>query len=171
MAVATVGWFIAFRLKVDGPFDEVIRVFLILGGPGWLTWGALERMHFRRRPLHDTSAVESPVEVASTAGALGPSTEGKTKGHGHADARARKFLAESVDRASLHIDGRYTLPRSWGVYELPEGAAGKRFRTGNHPVRLEELTREHGTGVNVYALFTDPGLATGLAEVLNAPAQ
>ena len=43
-------------------------------------------------------------------------------------------------------NSRYTVPRSYGVYQLPSSKrATKLFRYGNHPVRLKELQREFGS--------------------------
>ena len=45
----------------------------------------------------------------------------------------------------MNSDKRYTTPRTFGVYELPQSAGGtRRFRFGNHPVRQQELEREFG---------------------------
>ena len=42
-------------------------------------------------------------------------------------------------------DNRYlTIPRSFGVYELPENSKGRTYRYGNHPIRKIELEREFG---------------------------
>lgn len=65
-----------------------------------------------------------------------------------------------------HSDGRLTIPRSYGVYALPESAkATKRFRYGNHPIRGYELTREFGT-CRLEALFRERSLAKALADTL-----
>ena len=34
----------------------------------------------------------------------------------------------------------WTMPKSWGVWELPEGSNGKRYRYGNNPAKGAELT-------------------------------
>jgi hypothetical protein len=53
------------------------------------------------------------------------------------------------------------------VYQLVNGAAGtKRFRFGNHPVRLQKLEREVPR-VRTVALFTSRAPAEELAGLLN----
>jgi len=79
---------------------------------------------------------------------------------------------KAVDLETLRSDpndGRYTVPNTWGVYEIEAtkcGPAGKRFRKGNHPVRLQELQREFGE-VKVGAVFSEEQLASELTELLN----
>lgn len=47
---------------------------------------------------------------------------------------------------AVRPDGMLTSPRSFGVYELPASVTGsRRFRYGNHPVRMHELQREFGS--------------------------
>ena len=51
----------------------------------------------------------------------------------------------SIDPAALSVVGRYTVPRSYGVYKLNQAPKqGKPYRFGNHPIREKELFREHG---------------------------
>lgn len=45
-----------------------------------------------------------------------------------------------IDPDNLYL----TIPRSYGVYELPENATGRRYRFGNHPIRQIELEKEFG---------------------------
>ncbi|MES2939572.1 MAG: hypothetical protein V4864_17945 [Pseudomonadota bacterium] len=55
------------------------------------------------------------------------------------------ILARALSPSQVRFEGRLTLPRSWGVYELPGSAAlTNRFRMGNHPIRMHELEREYG---------------------------
>lgn len=60
----------------------------------------------------------------------------------------------------------WTMPRSWGVWELPQRATGKRYRFGNNPVREKELTAEFGK-VTLVALYTDRLAAMSHAAQLN----
>jgi len=48
----------------------------------------------------------------------------------------------------------WTTPRTYGVWELPAGSTGHRYRYGNNPVRKHELEREHGGGklIELYLL-------------------
>jgi len=81
--------------------------------------------------------------------------------------RAQELLAASVDPSTLREDGRYTVPRSWGVYRISApGNRGRAFRSGNHPVRLRELEREF-SGVGTVALFDREDLALELAKLGN----
>lgn len=55
------------------------------------------------------------------------------------------LLSKSISENSISIDTEnknYTIPRSFGVYEIPLTTNGKRYRFGNHPVRENELIRE-----------------------------
>jgi hypothetical protein len=85
-----------------------------------------------------------------------------------------QLLAKAVDPTKVRPDPEhaiYTIPHTWGVYEILStdcGPSGRRFRKGNHPVRLHELTREF-ENVRLVALFTEEGLARQLAyELTNA---
>lgn len=78
------------------------------------------------------------------------------------------LLERAVDPGTLRAEGRYTQPRTYGVYEVPdtpEGAA--RYHFGNHPVRKQELEREHGQVVLI-AAFDDREFAQRLTTELNA---
>lgn len=82
-------------------------------------------------------------------------------------ARAHDLLAAAVDPTTLKEDGRYTGPRSWGVYKISGPASGGRtFRSGNHPVRLRELEREF-SAVGTVAIFDREELAFELAGLCN----
>jgi hypothetical protein len=85
------------------------------------------------------------------------------------DAMAESLLAKGVDPKQLMSDGYLTRPRSWGVYEIfPEPpAATRRFREGNHPVRMKELEKEFGR-VRLVRVFLTKDAARELANYLNA---
>lgn len=77
------------------------------------------------------------------------------------------LLSRSVSPASVKIDGRYTIPRSYGVYHLEQSSSvSHRFRFGNHPVRETELIRAFGD-VKLVALFLERTQAMDLAALLN----
>ena len=59
-----------------------------------------------------------------------------------------------------------TTPRTYGVWELPEGANGKTFRFGNNPVRGDELKRECGKA-KLVALYPSRDKAIEHAHDLN----
>jgi hypothetical protein len=66
-------------------------------------------------------------------------------------------LESLLNRAIVRRDGHnpnYTVPRTFGVYEIHgrKRGASRRFRFGNHPVRKIELEREFGR-VSTLALF------------------
>jgi hypothetical protein len=88
-------------------------------------------------------------------------------------SKVEALLSKAVDRDSIRPNSsnpNYTSPRTWGVYEIvgtDSGAAGKRYRKGNHPIRHRELLREFGV-VKLLALFTEESLAIDLASSLNS---
>lgn len=78
------------------------------------------------------------------------------------------LLARSVEPHNLQPDGRYTVPRSFGVYELQTTLSGAhRYHLGNHPVRQRELTRDVGS-CRLIAVFLDRQDAQELQRLLNA---
>lgn len=84
-------------------------------------------------------------------------------------AKANSILQSAINDLSIEYVGSYTVPRTWGVYQLKpqQNTLTKRiFRIGNHPVRKNELERDFGA-VDVIALFTSRYLANELAVALN----
>lgn len=78
-----------------------------------------------------------------------------------------ELLRKSKDPKTLKPDGNYTVPRSYGVYKIKaSGNVGRRFRFGNHPVRMNEIEREYGV-CSVEALFADREDAKALTALLN----
>jgi hypothetical protein len=61
----------------------------------------------------------------------------------------------------------WTVPRTYGVWELSQGLAGKRYRFGNYPVRGVELKRDYKKA-ELVALFTLRNRAKEYADELNA---
>jgi len=54
-----------------------------------------------------------------------------------------KLIGRAVSPSSVRTKGQLTEPRTYGVYELPEVAGStRRFRMGNHPIRMIELELE-----------------------------
>jgi hypothetical protein len=47
----------------------------------------------------------------------------------------------------------WTIPRTYGVWELPDGSGGKRYRYGNYPVRGTELERDYKAAKLLSALY------------------
>lgn len=85
--------------------------------------------------------------------------------------RLNELLEQAVPASLLKPDGRYTAPRSWGVYRITPGAPSSTalFHNGNHPVRQRELEQEYPAGpVEVIRLFPTKELAVELTELLNA---
>jgi hypothetical protein len=82
-----------------------------------------------------------------------------------------KRVNELLAQAILRCTGRYTSPHTWGVYRISPSAPSstKRFRSGNHPVREQELRREFGN-VECLALFTSAAQARELADIYNTAA-
>jgi hypothetical protein len=53
------------------------------------------------------------------------------------------LIKRAVAPASVRPKGQLTEPRTYGVYEIPESAGAiRRFRMGNHPIRMIELEQE-----------------------------
>lgn len=62
-------------------------------------------------------------------------------------ADLKSLLEKCINPSSVKLDGRYTSPKTWGVYiveRLLDGKRGKFFHFGNHPVRQQELIRQFG---------------------------
>ena len=76
------------------------------------------------------------------------------------------LLTRSVPQHHISLDGRLTNPRTWGAYDLGSSSGGRRFRYGNHPIRMTELLREHGK-CSLVALFYTQQDANRLAVLLN----
>lgn len=64
-------------------------------------------------------------------------------------AYLKSLLAKSINPSSVKSDGRYTRPRTWGVYQVKCLPEGNRFHFGNHPVRGKELIRQYGEAQRV----------------------
>lgn len=77
---------------------------------------------------------------------------------------AREILSRAVDSLTLDVDGRYTVPSTYGVYDV--NGATVRFHFGNHPVRQQELTREH-LSCRLVATFLERTDAEQLQILLN----
>lgn len=73
----------------------------------------------------------------------------------------------AIPPAAVRPAGTLTAPRSYGVYELPAAKATRRYRYGNHPVRMQELEAEHGPCRLLY-LFLQREDAQAMATALNA---
>ena len=79
-----------------------------------------------------------------------------------------RLMEKAVSPQRLRTTGRYTVPRSFGVYRLTgNGNVGKRHRIGNHPVRERELVRDFRE-CEVVALFLSRNDAESLARHLNS---
>lgn len=79
--------------------------------------------------------------------------------------------SRSVDTDLLPINGIYTNPKSYGVYELiNSNEANKKYRHGNHPIRLKELAREF-VDCKVIATFLNRDDAALLTKLLNNQAK
>lgn len=59
-----------------------------------------------------------------------------------------------------------TIPRSFGVWQLPANTVGKRYRFGNYPARGKDLEREFGK-VKLIKLYTARAAAKTHADQLN----
>jgi hypothetical protein len=78
-----------------------------------------------------------------------------------------RLANRAISSKDVSPDGALTVPRSFGVYELPHAAPEvRRFRLGNYPVRLSELEREFGACKLLY-LFRERKDAVVMASMLN----
>lgn len=77
------------------------------------------------------------------------------------------IIRRAVNPAVVRLDGRYTDPRTYGVYQLPyASASASRFHQGNHPVRMQELEREFDA-CTLNFLFRSKEDAEAVASALN----
>lgn len=83
--------------------------------------------------------------------------------------RIEELASRAISPAAVRPAGMLTVPRSYGVYELPAAAATRRYRYGNHPVRMQELETELGACRLLY-LFLQREDAQSMATALNAGA-
>lgn len=83
-------------------------------------------------------------------------------------AREKELLRIAVNPSSVVVRGKYTAPKTWGVYEVSQRASStRRFRFGNHPIRQHELVSEF-SDANLVALFFERAFAEELAHLLNS---
>ena len=80
-----------------------------------------------------------------------------------------KLVQRSVSPASVQHKGTLTVPRTFGVYELADSVRGetRKYRMGNHPIRMLELEAEFKRCKLLYLFRTRPD-AAALAVHLNA---
>jgi hypothetical protein len=56
------------------------------------------------------------------------------------------IIQRAISPSAVRSDGYLTHPRSYGVYRIPSTSGStRRFRFGNHPVRMRELEAEFGS--------------------------
>jgi hypothetical protein len=78
------------------------------------------------------------------------------------------IFQREIELSNVREIGTLTEPRSYGVYEVPSRAGStRRFRFGNHPIRMRELQREFGKCSRRH-LFRSRGDAREVAKALNA---
>ena len=78
-----------------------------------------------------------------------------------------KAIERAINPRSVRADGPLTAPRSYGVYSLPLTAgATRRYRFGNHPIRMLELELEFGS-CKLQHLFLARADAMAIAASLN----
>lgn len=85
------------------------------------------------------------------------------------ESKQEYLLSKLISETSIRIDPldkNYTMPRSYGVYEIISVTSAKRYRFGNHPVREIELIREF-ENVKRVGLFLERKDAKALADCLN----
>jgi len=78
------------------------------------------------------------------------------------------ILQREIELSDVREIGALTKPRSYGVYEVPSRAdSTRRFRFGNHPIRMRELQREFGRCSRRH-LFCSRADAREVAKALNS---
>lgn len=81
------------------------------------------------------------------------------------------FDQTTPDKLKEHPTNKnWTLPRSYGVWELPNKSCGKKYRFGNNPVREKELAKEFGS-VKMVDLYLSRESARDQANKLNEETQ
>lgn len=78
-----------------------------------------------------------------------------------------EIVSRSIAPSQVRRDGQLTNPRTYGVYEVLGAGTARRFRFGNHPVRMHELEREFSACTLRY-LFRQREDAETVAAELNA---
>ena len=81
-----------------------------------------------------------------------------------------QLLSKAISEHSFQINPKnknYTIPKTFGVYEIDTSANVKKFRYGNHPVREIELLREFGN-VKKRGIFLNRDEAKALSDYLNS---
>lgn len=84
----------------------------------------------------------------------------------------KELEARMVSSSSLSKSAQFpylTSPRSFGVYRIVKpasGYTGRKYRLGNHPIRMNELEREF-ENVELEGLFLDREDAQRYASLLN----
>ncbi len=87
-------------------------------------------------------------------------------------ARAMKdsivdLVCRAISPGQVQSDGPLTMPRSYGLYSIPTTlGATRKYRFGNHPVRMRELEHEFGS-CKMEHLFLCRMDAKALAALLN----
>lgn len=89
-------------------------------------------------------------------------------------ASVESLMKRTINSRQLSPDGIYTSPRSHSVYRLVSTRdVGKKYRYGNHPIRLRELVREvheHDPfgRCEIVGIFLRKEEARSLAQLLNS---
>lgn len=79
---------------------------------------------------------------------------------------ASELRQRSIDPRSVRAGWPFTSPRTYGVYRLNRPGVSRKFRFGNHPVRMKELEREFSS-CSLDSLFLSRKDAKALAASLN----
>lgn len=78
-----------------------------------------------------------------------------------------EILRRQIGAKDVRVAGALTVPRSFGVYRLPDNVgATQRIRFGNHPVRERELAAMYGRCTRLH-LFLARNDARAVARWLN----
>ena len=80
--------------------------------------------------------------------------------------KSTEMSNKSANIENISYEGSYTNPRSYGVYYLQNSTISRRYRFGNHPIRMRELEREFSSCALI-KLFLSREDAKALAYQLN----
>jgi len=85
------------------------------------------------------------------------------------DDSTQAIIRRADSPSSVQVTGLLTDPPSYGVYMLPANCGTtRRYRFGNHPVRMQELKREFAH-CTLKHLFLSRADAMALTSILNTP--
>ena len=77
--------------------------------------------------------------------------------------------SDLVNLEKVRIDPHnknWTIPKTWGVWELEANEKSKKYRKGNYPIRGKELVRDYGSA-KLIVLYKNENSAFEHTKMLN----